>query len=77
MLDLLLRAAEQYGTTPQAIRSRLRFARVKAARLDVWRQLHRVGWTWARIAEAFGRDESSVRQTVRADDGLYRKSRVA
>jgi|GEM_PF-6619311 len=77
MLDLLLRAAEQYGTTPQAIRSRLRFTRVKSARLDVWRQLHREGWTWARIAEAFGRDESSARQTVRADDGLYRKSRLA
>lgn len=77
MLDLLLRAAEQYGTTPQAIRSHLTFARVKAARLDVWQRLYAAGWTWARIAEAFGRDKSSVCETMRAADGLYRASRVA
>lgn len=65
MLDSLLSAAsDRYGSTPQAIRSRLRFAPHVDARIWTWLQLYAAGWPVGRIADEFERCESSVRQTI-------------
>lgn len=71
--EMLVVAGRQHDTTPQRIMGRDRSWKVSSARVEVWRELRARGWSFMRIGSTFGRDHTSVLQTLRNRDGRPRQ----
>ena len=58
--DVVDTVSRERGVSAEAILGRRHFPRDAAARHEVWRRLHALGWTCSEIARAFGRDHTTV-----------------
>lgn len=57
--------AAKHGTTWRQIREDIRIAYVHAARKELCRELHKLGWSYAKIGRFIGRDHSTVMTAVK------------
>lgn len=67
--ELLHHVATEHGLEVHMLRGTSRLHRLVRARVDCYRLLRAKGWSFPRIARVFGRDHSSIQQTLRRHDG--------
>lgn len=62
--QIIEKAAGRHGVSSLEIKSTARDRAVVAARVEVWKYLRTLGWSYPRIGKAFGRDHTSVFKTL-------------
>lgn len=65
-------AAKWKVTQVDLVAGRRRWARVSAARRDLWRLLYEAGWSYPEIAEFTGRDHTTIMAGVKKAGGTSR-----
>lgn len=62
--------AAKHGTTWRQIREDIRIAYVHAARKELCKELHKLGWTYGKIGRFIGRHHTTVMSAVKGTSEL-------